>query len=125
MSPEKPRPTTLVQLLKAMQSLKLEPIITLATALEQLGVLHPREIEMLDDEDLQLLRSRSAELVDRLLMTDEDLHHALALTAGIVEVDAAHFMLPDRTFDVQLLRKMRAHDLLFLDEADDTIYMAT
>ena len=125
MSPEKPRPTTLVQLLKAMQSLKLEPIITLATALEQLGVLHPREIEMLDDEDLQLLRSRSAELVDRLLMTDEDLHHALALTAGIVEVDAAHFMLPDRTFDVQLLRKIRAHVLLFLGEADDTIYMAT
>ena len=108
-----------------MQSLKLEPIITLATALEQLGVLHPREIEMLDDEDLQLLRSRSAALVDRLLMTDEDPHHALALTAGIVEVDAAHFMLPDRTFDVQLLRKMRAHDLLFLGKADDTIYMAT
>ncbi len=123
--PEKPQPTTLAQLLKATQTLKSEPVITLATALEQLGILHPREIQMLADEDPQLLRSRSAELVDRLLMTNEDLHHALARTAGIVEVDAAHFMLPARAFDVQLLRKMRAHDLLFLGEADDTIYMAT
>ena len=123
--PEKPQPTTLAQLLKATQTLKSEPVITLATALEQLGILHPREIQMLADEDPQLLRSRSAELVDRLLMTNEDLHHALTRTAGIVEVDAAHFMLPARAFDVQLLRKMRAHDLLFLNEADDTIYMAT
>ncbi|WP_051675842.1 GspE/PulE family protein [Polaromonas glacialis] len=123
--PEKPRPTTLAQLLKATQTLKSEPVITLAMDLEQLGILHPREIQMLADEDRQLLRSRSAELVDHLLMTNEDLHHALARTAGIVEVDAAHFVLPQRTFDVQLLRKMRAHDLLFLGEADDTIYMAT
>ena len=123
--PEKLRPTTLTELLKATQILKSEPVITLATALEQLGTLHPREIQTLADEDPQLLRSRSAELVDRLLMTNEDLHHALARTAGIVEVDAAHFMLPARAFDVQLLRKMRAHDLLFLGEADDTIYMAT
>ena len=123
--PEKLRPTTLTELLKATQILKSEPVITLATALEQLGTLHPREIQTLADEDPQLLRSRSAELVDRLLMTNEDLHRALARTAGIVEVDAAHFMLPARAFDVQLLRKMRAHDLLFLGEADDTIYMAT
>ena len=125
LSPEKTRPTTLAQLLKATQDLKLEPIITLATALEQLGVLHPREIDMLTDEDPQLLRSRSHELVDRLLMTPEDLQHALARTAGIVEVDAASFMLPEQAFDVQLLRKMRAHDLLFLGEADETLYIAT
>jgi hypothetical protein len=125
LSPEKTRPTTLAQLLKATQDLKLEPIITLATALEQLGVLHPREIDMLMDEDPQLLRSRSPELVERLLMTPEDLQHALARTAGIVEVDAASFMLPEQAFDVQLLRKMRAHDLLFLGEADETLYIAT
>jgi len=51
LSLEKTRPTTLAQLLKATQDLKLEPLITLATALEQLGVLLPREIEMLTDED--------------------------------------------------------------------------
>lgn len=122
---EKPRPNTLSQLLKAAQILESEPVITLATALEQLGVLHPREIQMLADEDPQLLRSRSHELVERLLMTPEDLHHALARTAGIVEVDAAHFMLPDHVFDAQLLQKMRAHDLLFLGEADETLIVAT
>jgi type II secretory ATPase GspE/PulE/Tfp pilus assembly ATPase PilB-like protein len=123
--PEGPRSTTLTQLLKATQFSTSEPVITLATALEQLGVLHPREIQMLADEDPQLLRSRSPELVERLLMTPEDLHHALARTAGIVEVDAANFMLPDHGFDVQLLQKMRAHDLLFLGEADETLIVAT
>ncbi|CAM3567532.1 GspE/PulE family protein [Polaromonas hydrogenivorans] len=125
LSPEKARPTTLTQLLRATQDLKLEPIITLAMALEQLGLLHPREIEMLTDEDPQLLRSRSPELVERLLLTPEDLHHALARTAGIVEVDAANFMLPERAFDGQLLRKMRNHDLLFLGEADETLFIAS
>ena len=124
LSHEEPRPTTLAQLLKATQALKAQPIITLATAIEQLGLLNLREITMLMDEDPQLLRSRSAELVERLLITAEDLHHALARTAGIVEVDAANFMLPDRAFDVQLLRKMRTHDLLFLGETGETLYMA-
>lgn len=96
---EEPRPTTLAQLIKATEVLKAQPIITLATAIEQLGLLNPREIEMLMDEDPQLLRSRSPELVERLLMTTEDLHHALARTAGIVEVDAANFLLPDWAFD--------------------------
>lgn len=118
-------PTTMAQLLKLIEALKHKPIITLATAIEQLGLLNPREIEMLMDEDPQLLRSRSSELVERLLITTEDLYHALARTAGIVEVDVANFMLPDRAFDVQLLRKMRAHDLLFLGENDDILYMAT
>jgi type II secretory ATPase GspE/PulE/Tfp pilus assembly ATPase PilB-like protein len=125
LSPEKARPTTLAQLLKATQDLKLEPIITLAMAIEQLGLLHPREIEMLMDEDPQLLRSRSPELVERLLLTPEDLQQALARTAGIVEVDAASFMLPEWAFDVQLLHKMHHHDLLFLGEADETLFIAS
>ncbi|CAN5449330.1 hypothetical protein BH10PSE16_BH10PSE16_43080 [soil metagenome] len=123
LGPEKPRATTLAQLLRALQD--FEPIITLATAMEQLGLLNRREIEMLADEDPQLLRSRSPELVDRLLMAPEDLHHALARTAGLVEVDAASFMLPGQSFDAELLRKMRAHDLLFLGEAGETLFFAT
>ena len=125
LDPESPRPATLAELLKATQTLKSAPIITLATALEQLGVLNPREIAMLVDEDPQLLRSRSFELVDRLVMTVEDWHHALARTAGMVEVDAGRFMLPDQAFEVQLMQKMRAHDLLFLGEADETLFVAT
>ena len=101
------------------------PIITLATALQQLGVLNPREIAVLMKEDPQLLRSRISELVGRPVMTAGDLHHALARTAGMVEVDAARFMLPDRAFDVRLQQKMRTHDLLFLDEADATLFVAT
>jgi type II secretory ATPase GspE/PulE/Tfp pilus assembly ATPase PilB-like protein len=119
------RVTTLAQLLKATQNIKSEPIITLAAAIEQLGLLNPRELEILIDEDPQLLRSKSSELVERLLMTPEDLHHALARTAGIVEVDAANFMLPDRAFGVQLLRKMRTYDLLFLGETSETLFVAT
>lgn len=75
--------------------------------------------------DPQLLRSRSSELVGRLVMTAEDLHHALARAAGVVEIDVARFMLPDRAFDVRRLQKMRAHDLLFLGEADETLFVAT
>ena len=115
----------MAQLLQATQALSLQPIVTLATAIEQLGLLHPREIAMLMDEDPQLLRSRSPELVERLLVTSEDLHHALARTAGIVEVDAARFMLADMAFDVQLLNKMRNHDLLFLGEDCDMLFIAT
>ncbi|CAM3567510.1 GspE/PulE family protein [Polaromonas hydrogenivorans] len=120
-----PRPTTLAGLLQMTQTLKSEPIITLAAAIEQLGLLNPREIDALMREDPQLLRSKSFELVRRLLLTREDIHHALSRTAGIVEVDAANFVLPDRTFDIQLLSIMRAHDLLFLGEANETLFVAT
>ena len=125
LEPENARPTTLAQLRRAAQALRLKPIISLAKAIVQLGLLHPREIEMLMDEDPQLLRSRSAELVDRLLMTSEELQHALARTAGIAEIDAAHFMLPQQAFDVQLLNTMRQQELLFLGEADDVLFVAT
>ena len=124
-SAAKPRPATLLQLLEATQALNTQPIITLATAFEQLGLLNPWEIEMLIDEDPQLLRSRSGELVERRLMTTEDLCHALARTAGIVEVDAANFILSDQAFEVQLLRKMRTDELLYLGKADETLYLAS
>ena len=118
-------PVTLTQLLQATHDLKCQPIITLATAIEQLGLLNPWEFEALMREDPQLLRSKSAELVRRLLMTPEELHHALARTAGMVEVDAAHFELPDPVFEVQLLRKMRTHDLLFLGTTHETVFVAS
>ena len=77
---ENPRPATLAELLKATQTLKSQTIITLATALQQPGVFNPGEIAMLVDEDPQLLRSRSSERVERLVMTSENWHPLNAWT---------------------------------------------
>ena len=113
---EHARPRTMAALRLAMDDLKFASIITLGTAIEQLGLLAPRVLDLLLQEDPSLLRSRSQELVRRLLLTAEDLHHALARTAGIVEVDAAQFELPAQPFNLLPLRTLRACEMLYLGD---------
>lgn len=122
---EQARPRTMAALWLAMDDLKFAPIITLGTAMEQLGLLAPHVLESLLQEDPSLLRSRSQELVLRLLLTAEDLHHALARTAGIVEVDAAQFELPVKPLDLLPLRTLRACEMLYLGDAHETLVVAT
>ena len=120
-----PRPATLAKMLERMDELRTAPIVALGTALEQLGILDKRQIADLRAEDPDLLRSKSQELVQRVLVTTEDLHHALARTAGIVEVDAARFDIPVNAFDLIPLRTLRAHDLLVLGTANDLLFVAS
>lgn len=112
-------------LLQALHDLKLAPVVSLATALAQLGLLAPHDLEALAQEDPDLLRSRSRALVRRLLVTSEGLHHALARAAGLVEVDAARFELPAKALGLLPLRTLRAHGMLFLGEGHESLMVAT
>lgn len=119
------RPTSLSSMLEAMDALRMKPIVSLGQALEQLGLLDPGQIDALWKEDPDLLRSKSTELVKRVLLTSEDLHHALARTAGIVEVDAAHFEVPVDASEILSVRTLRANDLLLLGSANDMLFIAS
>lgn len=125
LSPGLARPATMAQLLQAMETLKFEPILTLAEAIDQLGLLDRAAIGALMREDPELFRGKSPELVRRVLLTSEDYYHALARVAGIVEVDAASFELPANAFDLLSLRVLRARDMLFLGEADEMLIVAS
>ncbi len=108
-----------------MDALRAAPIVPLARVVQQMGLLDHRALSDLLDEDPELLRSKSFELVRRVLMTAEDLQHALARTAGIVEVDVAHFSISNEAFALLPLRIQRAQDLLCLGEADGLLYVAS
>jgi len=123
--PPTARPITLAQLLHATETMKSEPFITLAVAIQKQGLLNPHELDVLMREDPQLLQSRSFELVGRLLLTHEELHRALARTAGVVEVDAARFEIPPNALDIIPLDALRMHDLLYLGEIDKLLFIAS
>lgn len=122
---EQTRPRTMATLLQALHDLRPAPVVSLGTALAQLGLLSPGVLESLAQEDPDLLRSRSQGLVRRLLVTSEGLHQALARTAGLVEVDAACFELPVSALGPLPLRTLRAHGMLFLGEGDESLMVAT
>lgn len=122
---EQARPRTMAALLQAMDDLKLAPIVSLGAVLAQLGLLAPHRLEALAQEDPDLLRNRSRALVRRLLVTSEGLHHALARTAGLAEVDAACFELPAKALDLLPLRTLRAHGMLFLGEGRESLMVAS
>lgn len=117
--------STLGELQLATEALRAQPVISLAQAIEQLGLLSPGEIGALMRESPEMLRSQSSELVRRLLLTPEELQQALAHTAGIVAVDAANFELPQQAFSIQVLKILRAEDLLYLGEADEMLVVAS
>ena len=112
------RARNLREMILTMDALRAAPIVTLARVIVQMGLLDQRALSDLLDEDPDLLRSQSAELVRRVLLTSEELHHALARTAGIVEVDAARFLISSEAFALLPLRVQRAQDLLGLGEVD-------
>lgn len=118
-------PVNLPQVLRALDEVRSRPVVTLAVAIRQLGMLSPRELDVLWRENPALLSSRSTELVRRQRLTPEDLNRALARTAGLVEVDAAGFELPANDFEVLPLRVQCAHDLLYLGEASETLFVAS
>ena len=64
--------STLGELQLATEALRAQPVISLAQAIEQLGLLSPGEIGGLMRESPEMLRSQSQELVRRLLLTPED-----------------------------------------------------
>ncbi|MDP2263933.1 MAG: GspE/PulE family protein [Hydrogenophaga sp.] len=112
-------------LMTAIEAAHHQPIIALREALLQLGVMTEAALASLARENPDLLRSRCHELVDRLLVSDEDLHRALARVAGVVEIDLDSFELERAAFDILPLRQARANRVVPLGMANEQFFVAS
>lgn len=115
---------SIAELLESIGSGQRSPVVSLDEAIAQLGYIDRRTLGLLMQEDPALLRNKSSDLVRRLLLTTEELHHALARTAGTAEVDAAHFELGKDVAAVLPYRALRAYDVLVLGQANDSLFVA-
>jgi len=91
----------------------------------QLRILDEPTVQALLAEDPELLRSRSAELVQRLLLNDDELHRALARVAGLVEVDVLGFEVERNAFDVLSLRQAHALTVVPPGMANERFFVAS
>lgn len=95
------------EVLLAIEQQRGQPIVSLRDALLQLRLLDGLTIDALQREDPSLLRSRSAELVQRRLLTEGEWHRALARVAGLVEVEVLGFEVERDAFEMVSLRQAR------------------
>ena len=116
---------SLPQLLVAQRAQYRLPVVGLAEALSQLRMLDETTIAQLKREDPDLLRSRSQELVTRLLLTDDELQRALARVAGVVEVEVLGFEVDRDAFEVLALRVAHGFHVVPLGMAEDHFYVAS
>jgi type II secretory ATPase GspE/PulE/Tfp pilus assembly ATPase PilB-like protein len=130
---EQPRPDaaprgqihSLPQLLQAIEWQRKLPILNLGEALLQLNLLNRDALEELLNEDPDLLRSRSSELVQRFLVTEDEWHRALARVAGLVEVEALGFKADPGVFDLLPLRQAHALHVVPLGMANEQLFVAS
>ncbi len=115
----------LPQLMRAIERQHRLPILNLRQALVVLGILDEDTLRALQREDPDLLRCRSHELVTRLLLTDDELHRALARVAGIVEIEVLGFEIERSAFDLLPLRQVHAHSVVPLGMANEQFYVAS
>jgi type II secretory ATPase GspE/PulE/Tfp pilus assembly ATPase PilB-like protein len=115
----------LAQLPAARELQRHQPILDLREALRQLRLLDEDSLRALNAEDPDLLRSRSGELVQRLLLTDDELHRALARVAGLIEVEVLGFDVDPQAFDVLPLRQGHALHVVPLGMADEQFHVAS
>ena len=116
---------TLPQLIQAIELQHRQPILNLRDALLQLRILDEPTVLALQAEDPGLLRSRSADLVQRVLLTDDELHRALARVAGLVEIEVLGFEVERDAFDVLPLRQAHAHTVIPLGMANEQFFVAS
>ena len=69
---------SMAQLVAVLELQRHHPVISLRQALEQMGYVNAATLDRIQAEDAEYLRSQSGELVRRMLLTAEDLEHALA-----------------------------------------------
>lgn len=112
-------------LMEAIELQHRQPILNLREALLQLRILDEPALQALQTEDPDLLRSRSAELVQRVLLTDDELHRALARVAGLVEIEVLGFEVERDAFDVLPLRQAHAHTVVPLGMANEQFFVAS
>ncbi|HEY9096327.1 MAG TPA: hypothetical protein VIN35_11320, partial [Hydrogenophaga sp.] len=124
-APERQLVHSLPQLMMAQSAQHGLPVVGLREALLQLRLLDPVTLGALESEDPSLLRSRSHELVERLLLTDDELQRALARVAGVVEVEVLGFDVERGAFDVLPLRVAHALQVVPLGMAEEHFYVAS
>ena len=117
--------SNLPQLMQAIELQHRQPILNLQQALVSLRILDGDTVHTLQQEDPDLLRSRSVELVQRLLLTDDELHRALARVAGVVEIEALGFDVERNAFDILPLRQAHAHTVVPLGMANEQFFVAS
>lgn len=64
-------------------------------------------------------------LVERLLITDEEWHRAMAIVAGLVEIDVATFSIDPRALDLLPLQKAMLHRVVPLGMLQDLFMVAS
>ena len=116
---------TLAQLTAAQDLQRRLPILGLREALLQLRLLDEDSLRALAAEDPDLLRSRSGDLVSRLLLTEDELHRALARVAGVVEVEVLGFDVDPKAFHTLPLRHAHALHVVPLGMANDRFQVAS
>ncbi|MBT9550449.1 MAG: Flp pilus assembly complex ATPase component TadA [Hydrogenophaga sp.] len=116
---------TLPQLINAQDIQRRRPIVVLSEALRQLHLLDEGTLRELVAEDPDLLRSRSGDLVLRLLLTEDELHRALARVAGLVEIEVLGFEGDPKAFDLLPLRQAQALNVVPLGMANEQLYIAS
>ena len=113
------------ELTKAIGSLHGGHVLTLRQALVQLNLMDEATLDALHQERPDLLRNRSAELVNRFHVSADDLNHAMARMAGLPDVDAENFEVAADAFDVVSLAAARAHDVVPLGRIADRFFVAS
>jgi hypothetical protein len=119
------RVKNLPEWVEALEASRRKPVIDLGQALIEVGALDAEAVAHIRATDPQRLRSRSRELVEQVVVSEDDFQHALARVAGVVEVDAAGFELDRHAFEVLPLREARWHDVLPLGPALDHFVVAS
>ena len=90
---------SLAQLLAVRELQRHQPVISLRQALEQMGYVDAATLDRIQAENPDYLRSQSAELVRRMLLTTDDLEHAHRRNTNHVYVSG----LPSRSEDIVLI----------------------
>ena len=112
-------------LMAALEAQHHQPIVSLREALLQLRMLDEPTLVALAEESPDLLRSRSSELVVRLLLTDDELQRALARVAGVVEIEVLGFDVERDAFGILPLRAAHAHHVVPLGMVNEQFYVAS
>jgi len=99
---------SLPQLQASLDLQRRKPIVGLRQALVELGLIDGVTAQRLANEDPDLFRSRSSELVMRTLVTDDELQRALARVAGLVEIDLMDFSLERDAFKLITVPQARS-----------------
>jgi type II secretory ATPase GspE/PulE/Tfp pilus assembly ATPase PilB-like protein len=113
------------EVLLAIEQQRGQPIVSLRDALLQLRLLDGLTIDALQREDPSLLRSRSAELVQRRLLTEGEWHRALARVAGLVEVEVLGFEVERDAFEMVSLRQARDLQVVPLGLTEERLFVAS